>query len=60
MNINVFDTPSVETVIELDRFSKLNKLHRKTVNVLRFIHSLKAGKNGNLRRQGHLSKEEML
>ena len=60
MKINVFDTPSVETVIDIDRFSKLNKLHRETVNVLRFIHSLKAGNNWNLRRQGHLSKEEML
>ena len=40
MKITVVDTPNVENVIDIDRFSNLNKLHRVTAYVLRFIRNL--------------------
>ena len=51
---------NVECIMEIEKFSSLNRLYRVTAYVRRFIHNLRAKQKGVLRKNGELSRGEII
>ena len=51
---------NVECIMEIEKFSSLNRLYRVTAYVRRFIHNFRAKQKGVLRKNGELSRDEMI
>ena len=60
MVVDVQNHPSVARVVDVNRYEKLEKLHRVTAWMLRFLNNVRRNSAQTARRRGRLTREELL
>ena len=60
LKVSIEETSNVECIMEIEKFSSLNRLYRVTAYVRRFIYSLRAKQKGVQRKNGELGRDEMV
>ena len=58
--VSIEETTNVESIMEIEKFSSLNRLYRVTAYVGRFMYNLRAKQKGVQRKNGELGRDEMI